>query len=41
MKQLYGEVLSLLDNKKTLSHKDRIFIKIFIKDLMERLENKK
>ena len=41
MKQLYGEVLSLLDNKKTLSRKDRLFIKVFIKDLMERLEKQK
>jgi hypothetical protein len=41
MKKAYEEIMSILDNKQSISRRDRAFIKIFIKDLMQRLEDKK
>ena len=41
MKKAYEEIMSILDNKQSISRRDRVFIKIFIKDLMQRLEDKK
>lgn len=41
MKKAYEEIMSILDNKQSILKRDRAFIKIFIKELMERLEAKK
>lgn len=41
MKKVYEEIMSMLDNKQVISRKDRMAIKLFIKELMERLEDKK